>query len=233
MFDTITAAGGASQPREAEDPVSSPGKIVLVSDRNPILSDGVAKLLSKDNDVKCEKAMLSAGPLGNFVAKHRPDAVIFDPSQDGAMPASAANTAAGIRYIAYVENASEEVLHECLSAEFSAVVAKTCSMSDLESALCAAFTGGVFLDDVFRSMLISRGTATSTPPIPDGLQDLSERETTVLLSIAQGLSLKQIAFDMGLSVKTVDTYKARAMKKLELSDRAAIFSYVQQHNLLT
>jgi len=55
-----------------------------------------------------------------------------------------------------------------------------------------------------------------------GVEDLSDRETEVLRLIAQGHSNKEIAAHLELSVKTVETYKARSMEKLGLTGRSDI-----------
>jgi DNA-binding CsgD family transcriptional regulator len=61
---------------------------------------------------------------------------------------------------------------------------------------------------------------------------LSEREAEVLLLIAQGLSNKEIAARLRISVKTVETYKARSMEKLGLSGRADIVRFALQKGWL-
>ena len=62
--------------------------------------------------------------------------------------------------------------------------------------------------------------------------ELSERETDVVRLIAQGYSNKEIATLLNLSVKTVETYKARAMEKIGLDSRVAIVRYALQRGWL-
>jgi DNA-binding NarL/FixJ family response regulator len=62
---------------------------------------------------------------------------------------------------------------------------------------------------------------------------LSEREESVLRLIAQGYSNKQIAVRLELSVKTVESYKARAVEKLNLASRVDIVRYATEHGWLS
>jgi DNA-binding NarL/FixJ family response regulator len=57
---------------------------------------------------------------------------------------------------------------------------------------------------------------------PHGPSELTPRETEVLRLIAQGFSNKEIAAQLGIAVKTVETHRARAMEKLGLQSRAGV-----------
>ena len=62
--------------------------------------------------------------------------------------------------------------------------------------------------------------------------DLSDREREVLMRIARGFSNKEIAAELELSVKTVETYKARVAEKLGLRSRVAIVRYAAEQGWL-
>jgi len=80
----------------------------------------------------------------------------------------------------------------------------------------------VYIDPQMASGMVRTfsGTRTSQDAVA-----LSERESTVLRQIAEGHSNKDIAKQLGLSVKTVETYKARSMEKLGLHSRVDIVRY--------
>jgi len=71
----------------------------------------------------------------------------------------------------------------------------------------------------------------STTDVPHG-SDLSSRETEVLRLIAQGYSNQEVATQLNISIKTVETYKARSMEKLGLRSRVEIVRYALQHGWL-
>jgi two-component system response regulator NreC len=66
----------------------------------------------------------------------------------------------------------------------------------------------------------------------EGGEPLSQRETQVLCLIAQGYTSRQIADQLFLSTRTIETYRARIMEKLNLKSRVALVRYALQHGLL-
>ena len=70
------------------------------------------------------------------------------------------------------------------------------------------------------------------PPSHDPWNDLSEREQQVIRRVAQGYTNREIAEQLHLSVKTVETYRARAMEKLGLKTRAQLVRYAARRGLL-
>ena len=154
------------------------------------------------------------------------DIVISDPSRGGRKPQDD-----GRLHVAYLEEAGPEILTDCLRSGYAAIVAKKSDMTDLQAALSSVRSGGVFLDRVFADTLLRAIDGEADADVGDP-SVLSQRERDVLTFIAKGLSLKQIAAETGLSVKTIDTYKSRAMRKLGLSDRAEVYSYAMANGLL-
>ena len=70
-------------------------------------------------------------------------------------------------------------------------------------------------------------------PSSDPWDELSEREQEVLTLVALGYSATEIAKRLNLSVKTVETYRARGMEKLGLRSRAALVQFALAHGLLS
>ena len=96
--------------------------------------------------------------------------------------------------------------------------------------------GGVYLDPSLAVRVV--GDLVRKPQSGvvrlDGVGgDLSKREAEVLRRIAQGYSNKEIAAQLSLSVKTVETYKARSMEKLSLDSRVDIVRYALQQGWLS
>ncbi len=88
--------------------------------------------------------------------------------------------------------------------------------------------GGSYVDASIAKNL----PAGSPDGEPAGEGELSERETAVVRLLALGYTNKEIATQLGLSVKTVDTYKGRAMEKLGLFSRAALVRYALHRHWL-
>jgi len=96
---------------------------------------------------------------------------------------------------------------------------KSAADTELIHAIRAVMRGRVFIDagDAARSAFVS---APKRAPGKSPVDALSEREREVLRQVARGYTNQQIAGDIGLSVKTVESYRARLMRKLGLKERA-------------
>jgi two-component system response regulator NreC len=91
--------------------------------------------------------------------------------------------------------------------------------------------GGVYIHPDIARQLVSELTKTQ-PTKQERQKQLSEREWQVLRLIALGYTNQQIADRLSLSVKTVETYRARIADKLGLRTRAELVKYALQHGLL-
>ena len=128
--------------------------------------------------------------------------------------------------LGYSFKVSLSMIRATIEAGFHGCISKKARLEDLEAALTVVLGGGVYFDKEFGSQLQPMlADAPNTDP-------LSEREKEVLIGLARGLSAKQIAYDLKISSKTVDTYKARATQKLDLPDRAKLVNYVMAQGWL-
>jgi DNA-binding NarL/FixJ family response regulator len=78
----------------------------------------------------------------------------------------------------------------------------------------------------------ARNRGVSKNPTGPDHHTLSEREFEVLLLLAQGQSVKNIAQSLTLSIKTVSTYRARLLDKLQLTNTAELIRYALDHHLV-
>jgi DNA-binding NarL/FixJ family response regulator len=97
-------------------------------------------------------------------------------------------------------------------------------------AIRAVAAGGLFLDPAIASKALA---PTAEPALSAGHVLLSPREEDVLRHTARGLSNKEIAAQLEISTKTVETYKARAIEKLALRTRSEIVRYGAGRGWLT
>ena len=84
--------------------------------------------------------------------------------------------------------------------------------------------GGVYLDPALAGRVVE-GYVGEAAAGGTAAVELSDREAEVLRLIAQGFANKEIAARLGVSIKTVETYKARSMQKLGLNSRVDIIRY--------
>jgi DNA-binding NarL/FixJ family response regulator len=125
-------------------------------------------------------------------------------------------------------------LRQVLAAGGAGYVLKEAADTELLTAIRTVHNGGVFLHPEHTHVLLEdpRHQPQSPAGLDTPLTRLSERELEVLRLISLGHTNKEIADMLSLSVKTVETYKARVMEKLGLRSRAGLVRFALKHGLL-
>ena len=117
-----------------------------------------------------------------------------------------------------------------LRAGASGFVSKNADDGELCRAIRAAVRGGRYVSPELAELLVS-GIQGGSPNEPRH-SILSEREFQIFTKLAEGKSVSEIAAKLFLSVKTVSTYRTRILKKMTLSDNAALVRYAINHQLI-
>ena len=106
---------------------------------------------------------------------------------------------------------------------------KACEPQDIALAIKRVAQGGRYITPVVAELLASQVIT----PTPGGLHEqLSARELQVFLKLAQGCTAGQVAAELSLSAKTVSTYRARLMRKLDARSNSDLTYYALKHRLL-
>jgi DNA-binding NarL/FixJ family response regulator len=221
---------------------------VVLADDHALVRAGLAALVNAEPDMRVvgeaadgEAACQAAGAL-------EPDVLVMDLSMPvlGGAEATARikRDHPAVRVLALTVHEERVYLAQLLRAGAAGYVLKRAAPEDLVRAIRAVVAGGTYIDPAVAEVVVGgflsdeRGAGTPpgtvTPPEASGARDvLSERERTVLQRIARGFSNKEIAAELGVSVKTVETYKARVAEKLDLRSRTDIVRYAAQQGWLT
>ncbi len=219
---------------------------VLIADDHAVLRTGLRMLLSAQPDIT---VVGEAGTVEQALALDedlRPDVVLMDltlPVQAGAPSTAPAGLEAirritaqrpGARVLALTMHDDEGYLRAVLEAGGAGYVLKRAADTELLSAIRAVWRGGTYLHPEHARLLLggSASTPATEPEADDSYERLSPREQQVLQLIALGHTSQEVADSLGLSAKTVETYKSRLMTKLGLEGRAALVRYALQHGLL-
>lgn len=117
------------------------------------------------------------------------------------------------------EDAAE--MRECLAAGAAGFLPKAALASELLPAIHSLAAGGHYVHPSVMEKLIKAEFPSRAPDATT----ISERQTDVLRLIARGFSNKEIAAQLSLSVKTIETYKARGMERANLSSRVDLVAY--------
>lgn len=215
--------------------MSVPIRIILVDD-HAVLRAGLTALLNAESD------MTVVGEAGDGAAAIavaqtlQPDVILLDinmPTMNGLDALAALRQAApASRILVLTMHDDQTYLRQVLALGGAGYVLKQAADSELLTAIRTVYHGGAFLHPAHAQALLMPTTNNHTPATDAGLAILSEREVQVLKLLALGHSNKEMAEMLFLSVKTVETYKARIMEKLALTTRAALVRFALKHGLL-
>jgi len=106
---------------------------------------------------------------------------------------------------------------------------KESASEELTAAIRKVVNGGKYVSPAFAEKLATELAPDAEKPLHDSLSD---REYRVLWLLASGKQINEIATDMFLSPSTISTYRARVLKKLRLTDNAALVRYAVKHQLV-
>ncbi len=112
-----------------------------------------------------------------------------------------------------------------VQAGASGYLLKRAASQDLIHAIRAVAAGGTYIDPALAGEVLGSFAGKATGRGPEREGELSEREAEVVRLIARGFSNKEIAAQLDVSSKTVETYKARSLEKLGLSSRSDLVRY--------
>jgi DNA-binding NarL/FixJ family response regulator len=207
---------------------------ILLADDHAVLRAGLRALLTAQGDLEVVGEASDGAEAVRLTQSLRPDVVVMDIGMPGVSGIDA--TARIKRDLPVVKvlilsmHDDRGYLRQVLRAGASGYVLKKAADTELLAAIRAAARGEVFLDPALAKALVDE---IIEPKLPGGKTPaLSERERDVLRLIARGHTNRQVADRLCISVKSVETYKARLMEKLGLRGRAELVRYALQQGLL-
>ena len=198
---------------------------ILLADDHAVLRDGLKSFIDAEPDMEVVAEAADGDEACHQAEKFRPDVVIMDlamPRCDGAQAAlRLGRLCPETKVLALTMHGDAASIRRLLKAGVAGCVLKESAADELTQAIRQVAAGEVYLqgavaDTVVRDYVEGRERASA----PEAA--LSDRETEVLRLTAWGHSNKEIATRLDVSVKTVETYKGRAMDKLRLRSRAEV-----------
>lgn len=207
---------------------------VLVADDHPIVRKGIRSLLESEPDIIVVGEAADGVAVIQAITELEPDVVIMDLSMPGIGGEEATTRIRiekpNVRVVALTAHEEPGYVRRLLSAGVTGYILKRTAADSIVRAVRCAASGQKFIDPAVTQLLIQDVIETTSEEKKDG--HLSDRETEVLRFLAEGFSNKQIAARLAVSVKTVETYKSRAMEKLGLLSRVDIVRYALRQGWL-
>jgi DNA-binding NarL/FixJ family response regulator len=211
------------------NPVSSeaPRIRVVLADDHPVVLAGIKALLGAAQEIEVVAEATNGTTAFDLILSELPDVAVIDVSMPGVSGVELARRLSeacpAVRVIALTVHEDRAYVQPLLQAGARGYLLKRSAAEDLVRAVRAVASGGLVLDPAVAEK--------SLPPHSFGAEgaaataELSPREANVLRLTAQGFGNKEIAARLEVSIKTIETYKARASEKLGLRSRAAIVRY--------
>jgi DNA-binding NarL/FixJ family response regulator len=209
---------------------------VLLADDHTVVRQGLRALVNAQPDLEVVAEAGDGRTALQLAAETQPDVAVLDftmPELNGAQAAERLRQVSpATRALALTVHEDASYLKQILQAGAGGYVLKRSAAEELIHAIRSVAAGGVYLDPALASRIVANlvGEAVEGGDAATGL--LSERETEVLRLISTGFTNKEIASRLGISVKTVETYKARSMQKLNLHSRVDIIRYAMSRGWL-
>jgi DNA-binding NarL/FixJ family response regulator len=208
---------------------------VLLADDHAVLRAGLQALLNAEEDIEVIGEAENGRTAVEMVHSLEPDVVLMDVTMPGVSGLEATRRIKAahpeIHVLALTMHDDASYLRDILKAGGSGYVLKEAASDELLSAIRAVKQGGTYLHPIHTKLLLDEMLDEHQPPsvAPDAGAErydlLSAREAQIFKLVALGHRNSEIAQFLHLSVKTVETYKARLMQKLDLHTRAALVRY--------
>jgi two-component system, NarL family, response regulator NreC len=212
---------------------------VVVADDHAILRAGLRMLINAQGDMTVVAEAQDGIEAVAAVQRTKPDVAILDVTmpRSGGLDAikEIVNRSRSTRILLLTMHEEPAYLRTALSAGASGYVLKKSVDADLLTAIRAVHKGRTYVDSELAEVLV-RDAISPEASDRDGAAGkslLSDRELQVLKLVAEGFSSREVAEQIFVSTKTVETYRSRFAEKLGLKSRAQIVQYALNLGLLS
>ncbi len=207
---------------------------VLLADDHSIVREGLRKVLEDDNEIKVIAEAPNGETAFDMAISEQPDVAVIDISMPGMDGLEVTNRMSaycpGIPVLILTMHEEEQYVIRALEAGAMGYVTKQSAPEQLVAAVKKIYNGGRYLTEKAGEALALRLIRGNTDK--SLTESLSMRELQVLRKLATGSTNREIATSYNISVKTVDTYRSRLLKKLNLRNNADLSRYAIANKLV-
>jgi DNA-binding NarL/FixJ family response regulator len=209
---------------------------IFLADDHVMIRTGLKTLINAESDMEVIGEASDGFTALKRAKELKPDVAVMDismPQLSGTQVTQQLKKACpDVRVLGLTVHEDKSYLRELLEAGASGYVLKRAAAEELIRAIRVVSGGTVYLDPHLASTLVGSLIRKRSTNQLFHSSELSDRETEVLRLIAKGHSNKEIANQLNLSVKTVETYKTRSMDKMGLQTRTDIVRYAYHQGWL-
>ena len=207
-------------------------RTVFIVDDHPLLRQGLTLMINREKDLAVCGEAEEAQAAMRAIAQHQPDILIVDISLSGPdgleLLKSIRNSYPGLPVLILSMHDEATYAERALRARANGYIMKQEATEKVLIAVRRILNGEVYLSDRIANKMLQQYIGGASTALQSRLSALSDRELEVFRSIGEGRSTRQIADELHLSVKTVETYQAHLKEKLALRSGRELIQHAIQ-----
>lgn len=206
---------------------------VMLVDDHDLVRKGIRRLLDDTSGIKVVAEATDGEQAIQQVRRERPDVILMDVSMPGIGGLEATRkikqVSPGMKVIAVTIHDDDPIPARLLEAGAAGYITKGCDVDEIVEAIRAVHSGNRYItpgvaQKLALSLMKNQG--------PSGLDELSDREVTIMLMVVKGISNREISEKLCLSPKTISTYRCRLFEKLGVSNNVELTRFAIRHGLV-
>lgn len=202
---------------------------VVLADDHAIVRDGVRMILEQEPDIEVVAEAGTAEDAARYALGHRPSILVLDLKMPGEssieMIPEILRRSPETKVVVLTMQTEPEFARRALRTGAAGYVLKHSAGTELAEAIRTVLAGSTYINPTLGAKLAAE------PPAPGPPDGLTPRELEVLSLLAQGYMNPEIAEQLVLSVRTVETHRANIQRKTGAGTRAELVAYAREHEI--
>jgi DNA-binding NarL/FixJ family response regulator len=209
---------------------------VLLTDDHTLFRQGVRTLIAAEPDMEIAGETANAAEAVAASRTAAPDVILMDIGMPGMSSFEATRQIRKerpeVRVMFLSMYDDEDYLAECVEIGANGYILKDSPAEQLINAIREVHRGGSYLSPRLLTKLVDGFRSGHGAPLQPRFGTLTKREREILKLLAEGKSVKEIASEFDLSVKTVEAHKFNLMRKLDIHNKAQLVQYAIQKKII-
>lgn len=206
---------------------------IVIADDHALIQEGIKKILRRQPDLRIIGEAGNGSELLGILRDAEPDLLILDISLPGRsgidLLGDIKKVRPALRVLMLSMYEEERFAVRALKSGAAGYVCKSTAAEELVTAIRRVVSGGRYVSPAVAEILVSQLNGSVGQAAHERL---TNRELQILSMIGAGKAVKQIASELGISINTVATHRARILKKMDLPSSAALVRYAVEHSLV-
>ncbi|MBI4333785.1 MAG: response regulator transcription factor [Chloroflexi bacterium] len=206
---------------------------VLVADDHPVVRQGIKQVLAETPDIIVAGEVSDAQGVLDQATKNDYDVVLLDISMPGGGGLDILGKLKSLKprlpVLVLSMHPEEQYAVRALKLGAAGYLTKESAPDELVAAIRKVSTGHKYVSSSLAEKLALQ-LETDVQKLPH--ETLSHREYQVMVLVASGKTMKEVAAELALSIKTVSTYRSRILEKMRMSNNAQLISYAIRNSLV-